>query len=439
MRKSNIRLCGKMAAMCLHAAVYLACTQVDKNMGSEIVPPSQLQPIVVDTITEAVSLTNIMLDSIETSYFSTAAIGKYRDNRFGIVQAGFAAQFEPQTYANSTYFDGIDMESVVFDSLVLTIKFSGTFYGKNEDNPEVADSMNIEVYELTTALDDSANYYGSFKTGSANPVSNYIDAERNIAQSKIAPSDTMIAITLNARDLLEKLQRSIKVGTLTKEEFIKDYFKGLYITASSSSGNGCIKYTNPVISASSTELTTALWAYYHRSITADSAVYGVFAYLIGSSMPRFNVYEHSMDAYGGDSIVVLQGLYGRGIEAAIDAQTARKWQDKPVNRVELVLEIAENERTIPELNMFPSALTGIYKKNGSYSVIRDVSVNTFDGTINRSSMRYSLNITHFFRDVSKGSADVLIIAPATFYSALTFGVIKRKPLLRITYSNFMTE
>jgi hypothetical protein len=376
---------------------------------------------------------SVSLDSLTTANFSATALGAYYDSRFGKTKAGFAAFFEPQTYTNATYFEGIPIDSIVFDSLMFIVQFSGTF-GKGTD------TMNVQVYELTTPLDDSTAYLGASVKSNPNLITGMYDPTKPLnTTGKIAPEDTLIRIMLNGGDttLMSRLNDAVKKTDLTQETFIADYFKGLYITTNYDGNNGRIKYTSPVITSTSTSVTTAMWAYYHYP-SGDTALYGLFAYLIFSTSPRFSVYEHEQNMSVPPDNVVMQGLHGMGIKVSLDVDSISKWkQGKSVNRAELVMDIATDESSKPSLlNMFPSALTGLYKNDGTYAAIRDVDVGRFGGSINRSTMRYAINITHLFTDAAKGKIDALYIVPAYINAEMSYAVINKKnnnPLLRITY------
>jgi hypothetical protein len=429
--------------MLVYGALCCACTKVDNTLGENLVPSSQLQPLRIDTMRGWVQISAKPLDSLSTANFTYAALGIYNDPRFGTTKAGFAAQFEPITYAAQTYFGSdVDLTKVEFDSLRLEILFSGTFYGdRYYDSMDITPneySMQVKIYELRQTLKDSAVYYGASGNDGANPIYSFIDRDNPIAviEKKINPLDTFFTITLNDDGLKTRLQNAL---SLTAQEDFVNTFKGLYITVEGS--KGCIKYTSPVYSYSAStgaySANAGLWAYGRRP-SGDTTLNTTFGYIIYSAAPRFAVYEHERSmSSGSDADLYMQGLYGMGVEVKINADSIQAWKkDKSINRVELQFGIANEAVHAPSmLDMFPSQVSAICKYDGAYSVIRDVSVGTFDGYINRSLMRYSANVTQFFGDVYKGRTDAMLILPAAYYSAMSYGVLQREPLMIVTYGD----
>ncbi|GHT81570.1 hypothetical protein FACS189467_5850 [Bacteroidia bacterium] len=383
-----------------------------------MLPPAQQHPVHIDTL-PFVTLSTVPMDSLNTNNFSVAVLGRIDDPRFGKSKAGFAAQFEPIAY---NYDFPVGKDSITFDSVFLILKFSGAF---GDDDKT---SMPIEIYELTTALGDSTTYYGASRTN--NVISSlYSPTQINTGGAfTVEVADSIVRIPLN-QTLLDKLHSTLSLAT--KAEFL-DVFKGLYVTVADGADGG-IKYCSPVITSTTYSVSSAMWVYYHYP-SGDSTLTGTFPYLIYSHDPRFGVFEHD-DSYPTSSNVFLQGLCGTGIEARFDVDTIKQWKgEKSINRVELVLDIADADKSNPlSLNLFPLQLYGLHFTDHGYSFIRDVTIGVSGGAINRSLMQYSLNITHFFSDVSNGKYEALYIVPTTATSAMSYGAIKNNATLRITY------
>lgn len=395
-----------------------SCTQVDKTLGSEMLPPSQTQSVHTELHTEFVSLSTAKIDSLSTNGFTTAVLGRIEDARFGKSRAGFAAQFQPLSYNFTT-------DSIVYDSAFLILSFTGK---TGTDNTP----MNLQIYELLDSLSDSINYYGA--SGVGENIINALINSRPINEPYSFTSDsTSVRVPLK-QEFVQKLKSTVHIAT--KTEFLQ-VLKGLYVTVDAGAG-GCVKYCSPVISSTSTSISNAVWAYYHYNVDADSVANAVFPYFISTADPRFGVFEHTYDAMSlSPAQLYLQGLYGVGTRVDFDAAAIRAWKgEKTINRVELIIPIAAPEKSNPLLlDLFPTPLSGIYRKSNEFYACRDVSLSLFGGAIDRSLMQYSLNITHFFTDVDKGNATSLYIIPSTTSSAASFGVLNNAPhpQLKITY------
>ncbi|GHU97067.1 hypothetical protein FACS1894156_8610 [Bacteroidia bacterium] len=401
-----------------------SCTQVDKTLGSDMLPPSQQQKVQIELHSEFVSLlSTVLMDSLSTNNFTTAALGRIEDDRFGKSRAGFAAQFQPLSY-------NFTADSIVYDSAFLILTFTGKM---GTDNTP----MNLQIYELLDSLSDTITYYGASRAGN-----NIIDALITNAPINepysFTGDSTSVMIPLK-QDFVQKLESTIKMTT--KSEFVQ-VLKGLYVAVEDGAG-GCIKYCDPVISSTSTTIPNALWAYYHRPVTEDSVVNAVVPYIISTADPRFGVFEHTYKAAEdvGSDRLYLQGLNGVGTRVDFDTAAIRAWKgEKTINRVELLIPIAAPENSNPLLlDIFPTPLTGIYRKNNNFYACRDAVISMFGGAIDRSQMQYSFNITHFFTDVYKGNVTSLYIVPSSTSSAASFGVLDKTPQLKITYGTINDE
>jgi len=152
-----------------------------------------------------------------------------------------------------------------------------------------------------------------------------------------------------------------------------------------------------------------------------------------------------------------KGLGGVGMQVSFDTAKIRAWVNSKVknnshlavNRVELILPV-EDSNDGSKVDLYAKQLSCKTKRNGAYYFTRDVlaytssgyTLNTsFDGYINRSQMRYSLNITHFFNEILKGLDDGREILPMLIVpynhvhdaSSVVVSNATRRPQLKITY------
>ncbi|MGL4956501.1 MAG: DUF4270 family protein [Bacteroidales bacterium] len=403
---------------------------MDKNLGQDYIPSEQeLQVFSVDA-SRFLKFNTVLMDSNNTAAFSTAILGRMNHPEFGKTSVGFATEFFAGQYAY-TFEEGVQG----LDSAFLLLGFSST-YGDSKT------PMEIEVYELSKKINGDSSIYSASER-----IKNMIYPQRVDAGESphmITADSSAISIRLSAA-LLPKLFQ------VQDEETFLENFKGLYVRVKDDVAEGCIKYVD-LVNTSSAYASSALIAYYHyydegaEKDSVRSYTYHVSNGTAGTNTPRFNVVEHENKAATLSSeALYTQGFGGVAIQLAILQDSLKAWTNGrtyAVNRAELLLPVHNN--TEPDkLDLYAQRMSALQLNSGDrtyskYSTPRDVYTNTFDGNINRSQMKYSLNITHFFNDaLLKGDEKLLYLVPYTYLSAYNGVSIRNtgqnRPQLKITY------
>ncbi|MDR3189042.1 MAG: DUF4270 domain-containing protein [Prevotellaceae bacterium] len=427
----------------LHLLLAQACTEVNKTLGEDFVPPNQKLKVEVRDASGFFTMKNITLDStMSTSSFSTAMLGRLDDARLGKTAAGFAAQFLPASYT-------FEFEAGVtgFDSVFLILGFSSTYGSDNTP-------MTVEVYELNSDISIDSTYYG--KPEVAESVSKM---DVNLAEnsgSSVTDKSTSVRVRLDtAAQLFSKsLSNRLLNHTSSADSFLT-YFKGLYVKVKDNEGGGCVKSVS-LVNSTSSYASSAIVAYYTYDSDGDGVKDSVtsFSYHVFNYTPRFNVFKHeNSNLLSDNSMLYMQGLVGVATQLTINPDSVKAWtgvgdakKNYAISRAELVLHVQDTS-DYDKLNSYATQLQCIVEASsstsGKYAAIRDMYASdgsfssAFGGAINRSLMQYSLNVTLYFNNAVKGGAtSPMIIIPYGYTSDASSVLINntsKKPQLKITY------
>ncbi|MDR1021902.1 MAG: DUF4270 domain-containing protein [Prevotellaceae bacterium] len=439
----NNRLAAPALALLL-SLLAQTCIEMDKTVGEDFIPDNQQLQIQTLNATGFFTMETVELDSMPTSSFGTAMLGRMDDSRLGKTSAGFVVQLQPAT-TSYPFEDSVTK----FDSVVLILGFSSTY--KGDKMPE--EPMNVEVYELKTDLSIDTTYYGTPSV--AESVSNM--AINLAASGSISAASATARVKLtDSGNLFDRL-----FNHTTDADTFLTYFKGMYVKVDDGAG-GSIKSVS-MVNTSSEYASSALVAYYHYAHTDDDGVttkdsVKSFTFHAFNTTPRFNVFWHGNDHLRSDTstntntTLYMQGLAGVATRMAINKDSLEAWTgvgDKKrhyaISRAELVLHVSD-ENNYTALDKYSTQLQCIVeassRTNGKYAAIRDMYASdgsfssSFDGALNRSLMQYSLNITHYFNSVQKGATQPLLMVPYGYTSDASSVLIDNtinKPQLKITY------
>lgn len=417
-----------------------ACTKMDKTLGENFIPNDQQLQVELLDATRFCSMRTVKIDSISTANFSYGMLGIHEEPRLGRTVAGFATTFIPREY-------GYDFGDTVhgFDSVYLQLAFAAP-YGYGLDKSQ----MEIEVYELTATLTDSAFYGVEDYNASTKLIDGMIGAKVSVDGSitTLNYDSTWAYIKLDA-SLLPKLW-----SNMSSADTFKAAFKGLYVTVKDN-GGGCMKYVD-IVNTSSSSPASALIAMYHTDDTTTQA----FTYHVYSSSslntPRFNYIRHT--SYNDDKIsqldngmLYMQGLAGVVTELQFHQDSIQSWIDEKnvarngiaVNRAELILPVEDSTNYTYLDNLYSTTMSAMQRlEGGGYATTFDASsynVTAFGGSLNRSMMQYALGITNTFNDaLLRKSTTPVLLTPSNYANTASSIFISnragRKPQLKIWYS-----
>ncbi len=371
-----------------------SCTKNPGLVGNKLLPDSALSSKFTDTV--SIQAHSVPVDTIVTDHQSLVFVGSQKDPVFGTTTAGFYTQFI-QDFTHSRF--GTNPQP---DSLVLQMAIDSVF-------GDTTQPMTLHVYEVNEDIYNDSTYY-STSTASVNPTdfADYTFLPRTNNTIILAAGDTLkkvlrINLSKLSNTLAEKLMQT-DTTVLDSNLYFKQYFKGLYITASPVSSGGALAAFYPLSSY------TALTLYYHNDST-DSLQ---FNYAITDSCALFNHYKHDFstgssefvnqvvqkDTSLGEQQFYVQGL--GGVETILKfpnlKNLARLGKTVSINEAKLVLPGFESTPTFGE----PSSLSLIkIASDTSFSILNDQLEGGafFGGSYNSSTNSYTFRITHYIQSM----------------------------------------
>jgi hypothetical protein len=357
-----------------------------------------------DCDTSTIEAYSMPADSINTTNLNNVVVGEIIDPVFGRLNTGVYVKYLlSQTSVNFG-------ENPVFDSLVLTIQYTG-YYG------DTLSDMNLKVYEITDELLTNETAYFSnqkIEYNSTNQLYNPTSTFRPKPNTTISYATDSIKYPahLHIRLSDELGRRLMDKSVLESDATLHQIFKGFYITATTNSRQGCLLYFNLRSSISVINL------YYHngQDVTKQNNRRYTFKTPSSSTYYTTATFDHSMSTDDHFKRQVLQGekelgkqsLYVQslgGVKTFIHfphLPTAYKDKTQIINKAELVVPaIYDNGSLLP-----PSALTlQMIGKNGEIGFLPDNLIGTayFGGVYDEKEQCYRFRITKYVQQLIQQS------------------------------------
>ncbi|MDR3184532.1 MAG: DUF4270 domain-containing protein, partial [Prevotellaceae bacterium] len=247
-------------------ALLSACVNVDKTLGTDLVPDNY--DVNVEYVEFDVPISTDSVGAVVTSSTSVGAVGYLNHPEFGLFTAGSVFRILPYTL-NFDYGEG-----AVADSAILTISVSSRTQLSDKEPPQ-----QLSLYRLNRDLAYSTAYYN-------NSLKENNDLGEKIADYTYEGGDT-IKIKLKDDFVNELLEAADEV---TSDSLFLKTVKGLYLKAeipgTVAEKEGQVSY----FSLTSTYITL----HYHTSSDTSTAYY-----IIEQGTPNFNVYTHSSSSLTG--------------------------------------------------------------------------------------------------------------------------------------------
>ncbi|MDR2970331.1 MAG: DUF4270 domain-containing protein [Bacteroidales bacterium] len=323
-------------------------------------------------------------------------LGWLKDEVFGTTTACIYTQFIPE--GNSLNAGN----NPTLDSIVLTLRYSGDFYG------DTLKPFIIKVYELKEDILPSNTYLQNSSIEYFPDNLTYVPEFRPIHTPNKSMMDTMEAhLRIRLQDELGKkiLENTDKLQTPEK---FKDFFKGLYICAEPYQNNGSM------VNFTLTSALSGIQIYYNNGSEQK-----LFSLIINNQdAVRFNSYHHEYengnsnfvkqvlqkDTTKGKEVLYLQSM--GGIKTKISFPYLKKtFENKKIviNKAELVItNIGEKE----ELSLYPPPIRlGVQGLNASgiTVVLPDdesfTSTSYWGGIYNEETNEYRFRITRYIQDI----------------------------------------
>ncbi|MCL2246247.1 MAG: DUF4270 domain-containing protein [Lentimicrobiaceae bacterium] len=367
---------------------FQACQNDPSSIGLNLQDRDDLlNAVFTDTIT--LTAHSILEDTLNTRNLEANFLGFIRDPVFGQTYAGIFTQLIPS--GSSVNFG----KSPQLDSIVLTLRYAGGFYGDTL-NPFV-----VQVHRLTEDILSEKDYYqnSSFAHSSDDLTykDNFLLYPKPTSKVKL---DTILEPHLRIRldDELGNLLLS-NADKMSSNAVFKDFFKGLYICAKSLSNDGSLVNFDLASAMSGVQL-------YYKDDTIARRFH-----LITRSTVRVGHYEHDYEA--GDSKFVSQLLYNDtllgkeilyvqcmgGVKTKVTFPHIKAFRDKNVviNKAELVVtNIGENLSFFPPPKSFY-----VYRINnkGDQDFVVDYNTVYWGGAYNETTKEYRFRITRYLQDI----------------------------------------
>ena len=354
----------------------------------------------LQTDTFTLVTTTVAEDSIRTDELNTFPIGSIgNDPVFGSSTSNFFTQFLLMT-DNWTFGTGVK-----FDSVVLTMAYTGGFYG---DSSSI---QKIQVSELSDEIAYNTNYFSNIKFNYQNNIGTWQGLHHTKDSVSVKGTNAAPHLRIKLSDAFG--QKIIANGKtwLDNPDFLNT-FKGLAITAENMSSTGCQVYFDP------TSPYSAVTVYYNDSMKKDFSLYTNGA----RSTARINQFQHQYSTFIKNTITQKRNADTCYIQAQAGCKLKLELptlfniaNQNPgaaivVHGAELVVRPLDGSFT----NDFPKPVKLLLVKCdslGNNSPILDLYLSSFDakylgGTYNTNKAGYSFNflneVQELFKNYAKG-------------------------------------
>lgn len=211
---------------------FASCTEVDNNLGENIVPPGQRFEVQFATLEEGIENYLTYTDSISTGTLDYAYFGKMKDEHYGsVTKASALVQF---TYAiHSDSIQHADRESMP-DSMVIVA-------GMKTVGGDTLKEQTFDVYRLRKLLETDQNHYNSI------PYEEYMDSEPMFSftfSGKPRGATNFDTLSLRPTEAGRAFMKELWRDSMyySNDSLFMQHFNGLCITPSGSSPEDAAVY-----------------------------------------------------------------------------------------------------------------------------------------------------------------------------------------------------
>ncbi len=277
------------------------CHKPDTETGLEVLPPGgALGTVVIDTL--PITAWTIEPKPSKTSGLSQNVLGTYLDPDFGLVTTGFATQVRLST---NNVGDGVNPDSLVCDSLVLSLAYEVTPYGYGNRDPQ-----GFRVFRITEDL-HADSLYNSDDVPASIPVDLIASTRSEFAiepfQGPTIGGDTLspqLRLPLS-NELGEDLLDLWGGAVLDNNELFLQFFKGLLVIPNAEAS---VPYQQAALYFDLLNPDSKLTLYYHSPTDTTS-----FDFIINTLCSRHTVsrFEHERALQPGVSLALADTATGQ--------------------------------------------------------------------------------------------------------------------------------
>jgi hypothetical protein len=367
-----------------------SCNKEHGSIGTNL-RNDLLDAIYTDTTT--VLARSVFEDTLNTTNLASNFLGYLKDEIFGTTIAGIYTQFIPDA---SVYNFG---QSPQLDSIVLTLRYSGGFYG------DTLYPFGIKVYRITEDISSDNQYYQNnviaYSSENLTYQPEYILYPKPNTK---AVADTVFEPHVRIR-LCDELGNFFlrSASQMTSESIFKSFFKGLYICPKPLANDGVL------VSFSLTNIISGIQLYYKNNTIPRH-----ISFLITSQkVVRVSTYQHDYkkgspdfvdqvnDSLSllGKEILYVQSMGGVKTKISfLHIKEALKDKNIVINKAELVItNYEDNTSKYPP----PARLSiqGI-NKTGELVFLPDLTnLEYWGGTFDATKKEYRFRITRYIQDI----------------------------------------
>jgi hypothetical protein len=351
-----------------------------------------MNAIFTDTVT--LIAYSILEDTLNTTDLVSNYLGCLKDDIFGMTTTSIYTQFIPE---GNSFTPG---NSPQLDSVVLTLRYSGGFYG------DTLKPFIVKVFELDEAMLSTKTYYQNNSVAHKSDNLTY-NPEFHLYPK---PNTTVMVDTVKEAHIRIRLSDALgnrflnSIDQMQTAESFKTFFKGLYICAEPYQNNGSM------VNVTLTSALSGIQIYYKSE---GSGVPKQFSLIVKSQETvRFSAYQHEYesghsdfvrqvlqnDTAMGKDILYLQSMGGVKTKITFPyIKEAFRGKNVAINKAELIItNIGENLHLYPQPNRL-----NIHRidRKGDPSLLPDFYTSIWGGAYNADSAEYRFRITRYMQDI----------------------------------------
>lgn len=364
----------------LFLVVLFSCTKIiTTDIGSGLIPPVD-GVITKDTVIE-VSTKNLGFDTISVGISDDHVLGYVNDPVFGKTTASINFQVAPET---SPFARGINKDSIVVDSVVLSLKYKGVW-------GDSLQPLSLRVYSM-----DPENLFNS-KSSYANTkkfikgqeltefnTAKYVDIRRlddvdtikGVAATEITTNQ--LRIRLN-KSFGENILRLDSATYYTGDSAFYTYLRGIMVEPDATG--------QALMRMNLTDTTTRLSLYYHKLGGGDTLVKRFLPRALTSASSNTILRDYTgteIPSYinrpdSNQDLIFMQT--SPGTRAFINISNVKGMPNVIVHRAEILMNqvpYASNDTLLSPPNLFLAA----YNKDSAHQFIIPYDVSVYNGSIN---------------------------------------------------------
>lgn len=408
----SLRRSAQTAIFLLLIVALASCKRPEQELGLNLQPEGDLLNVnQTDTLTLHV-FTEVE-DSLRSDELSRSMLGNTIDPETGLIRASFYTQLRLSA-------PDIDFgNNPVPDSIVLSLKYLGQFWGKHTP-------QQFQVFEINEALSQTDDYFTTqdFEIVPIDLVSASAgDLPINVTQRILVGEDSVNA-QLRIPLSLDFANRLLTAGEDvydTNEDWLQ-YFKGIHVRSASPDG--------AVLSFDLVDSESLMRLYYHND--TDTAFYD---YNINALCARSNRFAHQF--FGPLASLNVSNNVDGSIQAWVQGGARLKTRieiphldefnrvpGKTINKAELILPVADSpESRYPNIPLL-FVLTETEEGNavglpGQLSTTIDIG-----GAYESANNRYRFNVSRWLQNYLNGEQAVNFLHVVSSNGAITVGRTK---------------